>query len=93
MHHKGASFVHVFTCSAKLCFINVYDCPDAWATVLMADNCLNELFVRNTVIPAGMKPDPTTAGGGTALGRLQGGTACRIQGDTVRKSSEFPAFS
>lgn len=61
--HRGAQFIHVFTCSAKLCFINVYDCPDARATVLMTDNCLNELFVRNTVIPVGMKADPAAAGG------------------------------
>jgi hypothetical protein len=33
----------------------------------MTDNCLNERFVRNTVIPVGMKPDPTTAGGIIAL--------------------------
>lgn len=33
----------------------------------MTDNCLNELFVRNTVIPVGMKADPTTAGGVIAL--------------------------
>lgn len=50
--------MHVFTRSAKLCFINVCDCTDAQATVLMTDNCLNELLVRNTVIPVGMKPDP-----------------------------------
>lgn len=64
---QGAWFVHAFTCSGKLCFINVCDCTDARATVLMADNCLNEIFVRNTVIPGGMKAVPTTAGGGTAL--------------------------
>lgn len=45
------------TCFAKSCFINVCDCTDAQATVLMTDNCLNELFVRNTVIP-----DLATAG-------------------------------
>lgn len=58
MLHKGAWFVHAFTRSAKLCFINVCDCTDVRATVLMADNCLNEIFVRNTVIPGGMKAVP-----------------------------------
>lgn len=52
--------MHVFTCSAKLCFINVCNCTDAQATVLMTDNCLNELFVRNTVIPVIIKPDLVT---------------------------------
>lgn len=54
--------MHAFTCFAKLRFINVYDCTDAQATVLMIDNCLNKLFVRNTVIPVIMKPDLATAG-------------------------------
>lgn len=43
------------------------DGPDARATVLITDNRLNELFVRNTVIPVGMKPDPATAGGVISL--------------------------
>jgi hypothetical protein len=51
----------------SLVCLNVCDCTDAQATVLMTDNCLNERFVRNTVIPVGMKPDPTTAGGIIAL--------------------------
>lgn len=54
---QGAWFAHAFTRSAKLCFITVCDCTDARATVLMADNCLNEIFQRNT-IPGGMKAVP-----------------------------------
>jgi hypothetical protein len=54
--------MHAFICIAKLCFINVCDCTDAQATVLMTDNCLNKLFVRNTVISVVMKPDLVTAG-------------------------------
>lgn len=80
MPHKGAQFVHVSTCSAKLCFINVCDCADARATVLMTDNCLNELFVRNTVIPVGMKPDPTTAGGVIALSLVLGRSSLQDSG-------------
>lgn len=91
MLHKGAQFLHVFTRSTKLCFINVCDCTDARATVLITDNCLNELFVRNTVIPVGMKPDPTTAGGVIALS-LALGKNSRQDSGTIRKSSELPTF-
>lgn len=68
------------------------DCTDAWATVLMTDNCLNELFVRNTVIPVGMKPDPTTAGGVIALSLALGKSSLQDSGSQYKEESQVPTF-
>lgn len=56
------------------------DCTDAQATVLMTDNCLNELFVRNTVIPVGRKADPAAAGGVIALWLTSGRSSLQESG-------------
>ena len=46
----------------------------------MTGNCLNELFVRNTVIPVGMKADPTTAGDAVALWLTSGRSSLQDSG-------------
>lgn len=59
----------------------------------MTDNCLNELFVRNTVIPVGMKPDPTAAGGVIALSLALGRSRLQDSGSEYKERLRVPHFS